>query len=107
MLRALDAHARAHHVTEEVELGAAQARARGCRGADRAVVLHEQHSLAVGIVDDLRQIPLVGTHTSERFCTYPQRSPLRHRAGVRGALLLGTPVDDALQSLVAERGTYR
>ena len=85
----------------------AQTRARRRRGADRAVVLDEEHARAVGIVDDLGEIALVGAHACERFGVGAQRAALRHRRLVRGALLFGARVDHPLQPVVAERGAHR
>ena len=96
------------HLTEERELGAAQARARGRRGADRAVVLDEQHARARRDRrrPRRRNPPRCGSRASASTRD-AQRSALGHGAVVRGALHLGARVDDLRETLVAERGAHR
>jgi hypothetical protein len=67
VLGALDADLRTEHLAEQRELRAAEAGARGGRGADRAVVLDEQQAGPVDLVDDLGDVALSRPDARERL----------------------------------------
>ncbi len=108
VLGAIDRHLRTQHLPEQGELGTAQARARGGRGADRAVVLDEQDTPTVGIVDDLGDVTLGRADVCERVDTGAQRGALRApRARSVARCASARASITSSQTLVAERRAHR
>ena len=96
----------AEDVSEELELGAAQPRARGGRFADRTVVLDE-HDIA-SVDANFGHVPLVSATRGERFRAPSYgRTPARHRGGVGVALLGGTRLDHLLEAALSDGSADR
>ena len=103
MLNAIYGHVVAEHLAEHVPLRAADARARTCRVADRAMPLDQQ--VAVGALTDcFGHVTLVGAQARQCTDTRPDGCiGNRDAASIGVDLRRGAGVDDAAQAVLTDR----
>ncbi len=105
MFRSFDCHAGAEHSTEDLQLGAAETLAGGCRGADRAVILQQQEPIRILL--EFRHVALARADLAQ------PRQFARERRGTDQRLPIGLQCfdfahpDQPLQRDFAQFGAHR